>query len=138
MVSAVSDAPASTVWHSFRCRDSRAQIEFLTKALGFVVAVLYEEDGAVGHAQLDWPEGGGVMLGDERPGDAVSQPPGAAAAYVVTAEPDAIHERAVAAGAEIVRPLGEQEYGTRDFTVRDPEGNIWSFGTYPGAARRED
>jgi uncharacterized glyoxalase superfamily protein PhnB len=134
----VSEAPAPTVWHSIRCRDSRAEIEFLTGALGFVVAVVYEEGGKVGHAQLDWPEGGGVMLGDERPGDPLSQPPGGAAAYVVTAEPDAVHERAVAAGAEIVRPLEEQEYGSRDFSVRDPEGNIWSFGTYPGSPRVED
>jgi uncharacterized glyoxalase superfamily protein PhnB len=36
----------------------------------------------------------------------------------------------VAAGGEIVRPLEDQDYGSRDFAVRDPEGNIWSFGTY--------
>jgi uncharacterized glyoxalase superfamily protein PhnB len=131
----VSEEPAPNVWHSFRCRDSRAEIDFLVAAFGFEATVVYEEEGAVGHAQLDWPEGGGIMLGDERPGEPVSQPPGTAAAYVVTADPDAVHQRAVAAGAEIIRPLEETSYGSRDFSARDPEGNVWSFGTYRGAPR---
>jgi uncharacterized glyoxalase superfamily protein PhnB len=36
----------------------------------------------------------------------------------------------VAAGAEVVMPLTDQDYGSRDYTARDPEGNLWSFGTY--------
>jgi len=43
---------------------------------------------------------------------------------------DALHDRAVAAGAEIVRPLQDTDYGSREFSSRDPEGNHWSFGTY--------
>jgi uncharacterized glyoxalase superfamily protein PhnB len=43
---------------------------------------------------------------------------------------DAVHDRAVAAGAEIVYPLTDQDYGSRDFSARDPAGNVWSFGTY--------
>ncbi len=43
---------------------------------------------------------------------------------------DAAHDRAVAAGAEVVRPLENTDYGSRDFSVRDPEGHVWSFGTY--------
>lgn len=43
-----------------------------------------------------------------------------------------IHARAVAAGATMVRELVETDYGSLDFAVRDPEGNIWSFGTYRG------
>ena len=35
-------------------------------------------------------------------------------------------------GAEIVRGLRDEDYGSRGFTVRDPEGNLWSFGTYWG------
>ena len=33
-------------------------------------------------------------------------------------------------GAEVTRELTDQEYGSRDFGVRDLEGNHWSFGTY--------
>ncbi len=38
------------------------------------------------------------------------------------------------AGAEVVLPLKDEDYGSRGFTVRDPEGNRWSFGTYAGGA----
>jgi AraC-like DNA-binding protein len=41
----------------------------------------------------------------------------------------------VAAGAEIVEGPVDREYGSRDFIARDPEGNLWSFGTYAGAPR---
>jgi uncharacterized glyoxalase superfamily protein PhnB len=55
---------------------------------------------------------------------------------VVTSDPDAVHARAVAAGAEITAALHETDYGSRDFAARDPEGNRWSFGTYAGEPRR--
>ncbi|MFR9750988.1 VOC family protein [Nocardia sp. 004] len=48
-------------------------------------------------------------------------------------DPDALFARATAAGAEVVRDLRDEDYGSRGFTVRDPEGNLWSFGTYWGA-----
>ena len=50
--------------------------------------------------------------------------------YVVVDEPDALFERAKGAGAEVVMEPTDQDYGSRDFAVRDPEGNLWSFGTY--------
>jgi uncharacterized glyoxalase superfamily protein PhnB len=59
--------------------------------------------------------------------------PGTASIYVVTDAPDALFDRATAAGAEVVRELKDEDYGSRGFTVRDPEGTLWSFGTYRGA-----
>ena len=59
--------------------------------------------------------------------------PGNASLYVVTDAPDALFERATVAGAEVVRGLKDEDYGSLGFTVRDPEGNLWSFGTYRGA-----
>src|SRR5579871_5609690 len=50
--------------------------------------------------------------------------------YVCVAAVDALWERAVAAGAAVVRPLADTHYGSREFSVRDPEGHVWSFGTY--------
>ena len=61
--------------------------------------------------------------------------PGTFGAYVVTDDPDGLCKRAVGAGAEIFRDLHDTDYGSRDFAVRDPEGNLWSFGTYRGAPR---
>jgi uncharacterized glyoxalase superfamily protein PhnB len=59
-------------------------------------------------------------------------PPGTGLVYVQTADPDAVHTRAAAAGAEILQPLTDQPYGSRECAVRDPEGVAWSFGTYGG------
>ena len=49
---------------------------------------------------------------------------------IVVADPDAHYERARAAGAEIVRELTDEDYGSREYSARDLEGNLWSFGTY--------
>jgi uncharacterized glyoxalase superfamily protein PhnB len=60
---------------------------------------------------------------------------GPTAVYVVLDEVDTMHERAAGAGAEIVMPPTDQDYGSRDFAARDTEGNVWCFGTYrPGAS----
>ena len=64
--------------------------------------------------------------GDERFNQAV----GNYSLYIAVDDPDAHHDRAKAAGAAIDRPLEDQDYGSRDYTARDPEGNLWSFGTY--------
>lgn len=137
------DAPPPTVWPALRARDARDLIRFLVDAFGFEENVVYgdQPDGSgdvVVHAQLDWPEGGGIMLGSVRdvPDDPWPVEPGSFGCYVVTADPDAVHARAVAAGAEVITALHETDYGSRDFAVRDPEGNRWSFGTYRGEPRR--
>jgi uncharacterized glyoxalase superfamily protein PhnB len=49
---------------------------------------------------------------------------------IVDDDIDAHYEHATSAGAEIVRPLQDTSYGSRDYLARDPEGNLWSFGTY--------
>jgi uncharacterized glyoxalase superfamily protein PhnB len=70
------------------------------------------------------------MLGSDRGDGPVGSHAGQGWLYVVIENPDPHHERAVAAGAEIVRPLEDTDYGSRDYSARDPEGNLWSFGTY--------
>jgi uncharacterized glyoxalase superfamily protein PhnB len=130
---------APLVWPTLRARDARALIHFLVDAVGFEETVVYADGDVVHHAQLDWPEGGGVMLGSAAgrgPDDPWPLEPGSFGAYVVTSDPDRVCARARAAGADIVRELHETDYGSRDFALRDPEGNRWSFGTYPGEPRR--
>ena len=131
-------APPPQVWPTLRARDGRGLIAFLVAAFGFEATVVYGDGDDVEHAQLSWPLGGGVMLGSARASDGDPWPlqPGSFGAYVVTDDPDGLHDRAVAAGAEILAGLHETDYGSRDFTVRDPEGNRWSFGTYRGEPRR--
>jgi len=55
--------------------------------------------------------------------------------FVYVDDLDAHYERARAAGAEIGRELADTDYGSREYMARDPERNLWSFGTYlPEAA----
>ncbi len=135
--------PPPQVWPTLRARDARGLIRFLVEAFGFEETVVYGEGDRVDHAQLSWPPGGGIMLGsarepgsDDGTGDRWPLPPGSFGAYVVTDDPDALLHRATAAGAEVLQGLHETDYGSRDFSVRDPEGNRWSFGTYRGEPRK--
>jgi uncharacterized glyoxalase superfamily protein PhnB len=132
----MADTPIPTVWPATRFDDAHAAIKFLIDAFGFEETLVVEEDGVIHHAELRWPLGGGVMLGSANRKDSVlsALPTGAASVYAVTDEPDALFVRATAAGATVVRGLRDEDYGSRGFTVRDPEGNFWSFGTYRGAA----
>jgi uncharacterized glyoxalase superfamily protein PhnB len=77
------------------------------------------------------------MVGSERPSDderGLGRHAGQSRAYVVIDGADAHYERAKAAGAQIVRELEDQDYGSRDCSARNPEGNRWSFGTYDPSA----
>ena len=132
----MSTAPEPQVWPTLRARDAQALIRFLTEAFGFEETVVYADGDVVHHAQLSWPEGGGIMLGSVREGQGSATDPGAFGAYVVTGEPDALHARARTAGAEITSEPHDTDYGSRDFSARDPEGNRWSFGTYRGEPRK--
>jgi uncharacterized glyoxalase superfamily protein PhnB len=138
MTTPSSTPPPPQVWPTLRAHDARRLIRFLVDAFGFEETVVYADGDVVHHAQLSWPLGGGVMLGSVRGSDDDPWPvqPGTTGCYVVTDDPDALHARAVAAGAEIIQELHDTDYGSRDFAARDPEGNRWSFGTYHGEPRR--
>jgi uncharacterized glyoxalase superfamily protein PhnB len=119
---------SQTVFPIFVYRDAAAAIDFLEQAFGFERRAVHTDDqGTVAHAELAF-RGSLVMLGTAR--DEPGFEPGVGRAYLVTDDPDALHDRAKAAGAEIVMELADQDYGSRDFAARDPEGNRWSFGTY--------
>lgn len=131
-MSTADETPAPTVWPVLRAHDAHALIDFLERALGFTRAAVFTDGDRVVHAQLAWPEGGGVMLAAHEPGGEWRREPGSAGMYVVTDRVDELWERARAAGAEVLRELADQDYGNREFAIRDPEGNLWSFGPYRG------
>ncbi|WBH47647.1 hypothetical protein PALA47_04412 [Pseudomonas aeruginosa] len=126
-----------------RYRDAPAAIDWLCRTFGFQrKLVVPGEDGQVLHAELTYasPNGanGMLMLGssvrdnaygrlmrhvDEAGGNTQSL-------YLVVADPDALFRSAQAAGAEIVIDIKDEDYGGRGFTCRDPEGHVWSFGSY--------
>lgn len=43
---------------------------------------------------------------------------------------DAHFERARSAGAEILSPPKDSDFGGRSYHVRDPEGHLWTFEDY--------
>ncbi len=124
-----------TIFPTLTYRDAAAAIDWLGAAFGFAPAGVHPgPHGTIAHAELAHGASR-VMLGTAREDGwgALAPPPGSGAVYVVVDDPDAHHDRAVAAGAEVVRPLADLDYGSRDYAARDPEGNLWSFGTYrPG------
>ena len=130
-----SDSPM--VWSVLSYRDAPAAMDWLAKAFGFEPRCCYTRDNdpsIVEHAEMRWPLGGGIMLGSTGKDDSPfgQRTPGNDSVYVVCEDPDGLFERAVGSGAEVVRGLVDEDYGSRGFTVRDPEGNLWSFGTYRG------
>ncbi|MEU4157138.1 VOC family protein [Actinoplanes sp. NPDC026670] len=126
--------PPPQVWPTLRATDARALIRFLSDAFGFVATAVHGEGEFVAHAELRWPLGGGLMLGSTRddPDNPWNLKPGTFGAYIVADDIEALHARAAAAGAEIIRAPFTTDYGSEDFTARDPEGNLWHFGTYRG------
>jgi len=113
---------------TLRYQDAHGAIDFLERAFGFERRAVHEnEDGTVMHSELTHGRGM-VMLGTRKDGDKFET--GRAVIYVIVDDPDAVHDRAKAAGAPIVSELVDQDYGSREFAAEDLEGNIWSFGTY--------
>ena len=114
-------------------RDAPAAVAWLVRVLGAEPRHVYPgPDGTVAHAEL-WFGDGCVMLGSFKDDGLPPTQPGEGSVYVVAATPaavEALHARAAAAGARIVRPLHDTAYGSRDFGCADPEGNVWQFGTY--------
>jgi PhnB protein len=122
------------IWAVAFYEDALAGIDFVTEVLGFErqLVVVGDDDRTVVHSQLRWPEGGVVQVGTYDAGNEFAHPPGAQSLYVVTADPRSVWERCSAAGVAVVRPPESPDHDPEGmgFSVRDPEGNIWSFGTY--------
>jgi uncharacterized glyoxalase superfamily protein PhnB len=124
-----------------RYHDAPAAIDWLCRAFGFEkhLVVPGEEEGVIAHAQLRYGNGM-VMLGTAGShgggfDDVMTTPRDIGgretqSAYVIVEDADAHHARAVAAGAEVVLPLEDKDYGGRGYSCRDPEGHVWSFGSF--------
>lgn len=123
----------TTFFVSMRYRDSRKALQWLSDAFGLERGEVYPEEGStVDHAVM-FLGSGGVMFGSMKDNDYPLRPGDAAESvgiYVAVDDADAHCERARAAGAEITMDIHDTEYGSREYTARDFEGHLWSFGTY--------
>jgi len=117
------------LYPSLRYNDAKAAHQWLQDAFGFEPVALYEDDhGGVAHAEMRWGSDL-IMFGTARE-DHYGERVGQGWVYATCEDPDALYACAKAAGAEVTMELTDQYYGSRDFAVRDLEGNQWNFGTY--------
>lgn len=128
----------ATIIPTLRYHDAPAAIDWLCRAFGFERHLVVPGDnGTVAHAQLVLGDGM-IMVGSVRDdefgrlqrtprqvGGAGTQSP-----YVVVADVDAHHARAVAAGAKVTMAPRDEAHGGRFYSCHDPEGHLWNFGTY--------
>ncbi len=134
---AVDSTSRSTIMPAMRYRNAPAAIDWLCQVFGFARHAVYSNpDGTVAHAELTLG-GGMIMLGsgkDDEYSKGFKSPielgVETRSVYIVVPDADAVFARAQAAGAVVVRPLNNTDYGSREFTVKDPEGHSWSVGTY--------
>ena len=125
------------LFHCLRYTDTDQAIEFL-EALGFTRAVVVrdpDDDTLVAHAQLNWRDNGGVMLGSTRPGDDdTPYRPGVCNLVVEdNGAVDRLLERAVSAGATVIQPPTNPPHSGRTGCVADFDGNWWNLDSYQGA-----
>lgn len=126
------DAPC--LFPTLRYRNPDAAIRWLTGTLGFREHAVHRQDDEIAHAELAL--GASIlMLGQSRDDDYGRLAGDLAgrrtdALYLAVADPDALFARVRASGAVIVREIHDTGYGSREFACRDPEGNLWSIGSY--------
>ena len=131
-----------TIYPGVRYNDAKAAIAWLKSALGFEEKEVYSGEGdTIAHAELH-RAGNLIMLGsvkDDPYGTSPKNLGGVTGGIYIALESDrdvdTAYARAKDAGAEIIRGLEDTDYGSHEFGVRDPEGHIWSFGTYRPQAK---
>jgi uncharacterized glyoxalase superfamily protein PhnB len=110
-------------------RDAETAIAFLKEAFGFVEwIVVPREGGGILHAELAL--GDAVVMVHSLQGDGPGAPADRFSLYIALDDPDAHYQRAKAAGANVAGEPVDTDYGSRNYSARDPEGYIWNFGTY--------
>jgi uncharacterized glyoxalase superfamily protein PhnB len=127
-----------TVTPSVVYSDAFAGIDWLTRVLGMSLLSRYPmPDGTVAFAELGWRTGV-VFVSSRPPADNPWSRVGVASIALVAADAESVRRhylKAVAAGADVVRELHVARtpafpQGSAQFDLRDPEGNLWTVGTY--------
>lgn len=119
-----------------------AAIEFYQRAFGAKeVMRLGIPGGQIAHAEIKIGDSH-VMLADEVPAmgfcapDKLGKNPVSLLLYVD--DVDAYFQRAVAAGAAMLRPVEDQFYGDRSGTLVDPFGHVWTLATHKEDVSQEE
>jgi uncharacterized glyoxalase superfamily protein PhnB len=124
-----------SIFPALRYDDAHKAIDFLVNAFGFERHAVFDgPNNTVAHAELRMGASA-VAINSATAADPASPWTNVRQGlYVVLKDVNAHYDRASAAGADVVRLPVDMDYGSREYTVRDPEGHLWSFGTYDMAA----
>jgi PhnB protein len=108
-------------------------IDFYARAFGAEVVRRLEMGGKIMHAELRIGDSL-VTVNDEMPEYGLKAPdreaPVPASLLIYCEDADALHARAVAAGASEINPVSDQFHGDRAGSVRDPYGHRWAIATH--------
>jgi len=128
----------ATIISSIRYREAARMIDWLCGTLGFEKHSVFEgKDGRIEHSELSY--GNGMIMvssiSDTEFAKHMKQPDEIGGAetqslYLIVSDADAVYAKATAAGAEMLIDIKDESWGGRGFSCRDPEGHIWSIGTY--------
>jgi PhnB protein len=115
-----------------RVKDAPAAIDFYTRVFGAKERFrLVEPSGRVGHCELDFGPAD-VYVSEEFPEAGILGPASVGGTgmcvHLHVDDADAVLQRAVEAGATLLRPPQDHFYGERSGTVRDPFGHEWLIG----------
>ena len=133
----------SSIIPTLRYQDAPAAIDWLVRVFGFEKHLIVpDENGGIAHATLTLGNGMIMLssISDSSFGKLMKQPSEIGGAetqssYLVFPDADAVHERVLAANWQVVIAIKDEDYGGRGFSCRDPEGHLWSVGSYdPWAA----
>jgi uncharacterized glyoxalase superfamily protein PhnB len=120
-----------SIFPVFRYNDARAAVDWLIQAFGFQKHAEHAgPNGTIAHAELKF---GPSVVGISSAAPPTSDNPWShirQAIYACVPDIDAHYERAKSAGADIVMPIRDMDYGSREYSARDSEGFLWAFGTY--------
>jgi uncharacterized glyoxalase superfamily protein PhnB len=130
------------VYPYLRVHHSAQAIAFYQQAFGATELFrLTEPNGRIGHAEIKI---GPVtlMLSDEYPDSGILGPLALGGTtftmHLHVDDADEAFERAVQAGATVVRPLQNEFYGERGGRLRDPFGHEWLIGSQIEAVTPEE
>ncbi len=130
-----SNKDRPNIFPALRYKDAPAAITWLGEAFGFRKHFeVPGPNGGIAHAELQFGPGM-IMLGSEGKPDPTNPWTTEQGLYVWVEDVDAHYARAKKAGARIVREIADTDYGAREYSCRDFEGKLWSFGTYLPDAR---
>ena len=115
-------------------KDAARALDFYKKAFGAEELFrMPDPSGKIGHAEIKIGDSI-LMMADEFPDMGYKGPQSyggtSTSIMLYVADVDAQFQKAVAAGAQVKRPLKDQFYGDRSGTITDPFGHEWTIATH--------